>query len=88
MTSRRVPPIMVSTSRRNQMTNKGYHSFTHNGHTVELTEYDDSGYGSSWFIAIDGNSTDLEPRSLRRDAKKAAITHLNYVAGSYLVGTP
>lgn len=59
------------------MISKGYCSFTHRGHRVELVRWgDDGGYGNSWFITIDDVSTELEPRALRRDAKAAAIAHI------------
>ena len=66
------------------MIRKGYYSFEHCGHTVELTEYNGGhGYGISWFIAIDNESTGLEPKALRRDAKMAAIAHISHMQIQY-----
>ncbi len=61
------------------MITKGYYSFTHCGHNVELEQWSDGseyGYGNSWFITIDTESTGLEPKALRRDAKASAIAYI------------
>ena len=58
----------------------GYYSFTYCGHNVELIQFtDNNGYGKSWFIDIDHESAELEPRALLRDAKAAAIKHIEYM---------
>ena len=72
------------------MLSKGYYSFKHCGHTIELELWRDGsqygGYGDSWFITIDNESTNLEPRALRRDAKAAAITHIAQMQRIYHLG--
>ncbi len=69
------------------MIRKGYYSFTYCGHNVELELWRDGsqygGYGDSWFITIDNESTNLEPRTLRRDAKAAAISHISLMQIQY-----
>ena len=66
------------------MIRKGYYSFTHCGHDVVLEAFTDEnyylkGYATSWWISVDGEATELEPRLLRRDAKAAAINYINHI---------